>query len=183
MTGERNTQYAAYGEMEAILPILLGRELGPGRFAVLENIELCTQQLADVTDEIAPDAPAPLSPHKILSENWDSSFSTYVARETADTASQVPARIFEITEAERALILEDWNLSVFGWFDDLRVCAQPLSGGQKLQVVTDIIMPGQTVRRLYTGKAAGSLQRLLKPRGDLEAAARAVRAAYLERKA
>lgn len=173
--------YAAYGEMEAVLPTLLDRELGLGTFALLEGVELCTQTLSDVSNDAAPFAPAPLSPHGILSQSWDANFKTYVLRKSDNTASQVPVRLFGVSEEERALILNDWNLGVFGWFQDATIEAQPLSGGPKLTVVTDEIRPGQKASPLYTGKAMGSAQKLLKPRRDLLAAARAVRADYLDR--
>lgn len=135
---ESKVLYAAYGEMAMVLPELLGRDVGPGRFAVLQAVELGAQSFCDVPDTVHPDAPAPISPQQILSDNWGENFKAYVARPSEDSTKETPARIFEVTAEERSLILEEWNLASFGWFQDYEALAQPLSGAA-LKVRTDVI--------------------------------------------
>jgi hypothetical protein len=143
--------FAAYGDIEEVLPVLLGRELAPGRFAMLHNVELCIQGLDEVPDNTLEDAPAPVSPRTVLSEHWDGTFRTYAVREAGQL--QVPAHIHNITEEEREIILAEWNLRDFGWFHDLSLEATTLEG-DKLQVVTDAITVDQVAQSIpCTGDA------------------------------
>lgn len=174
-TGE--VLYAAYGEMATILPALLGRDVGAGRFATLQAVELGVQAFEDIPDVVHPDAPAPVSPRQILSDNWNEGFRAYAARPAQDPSKQTPARVFEITPDERSVILDEWNLGVFGWFKDYKALAQPLSGAP-FEVHTDVVDRSSVIDAVaHNGYA-------VQPglNGDrMSSIARLVRQAYLER--
>jgi len=169
--------YAAYGDMGTVLHELFGREVGLGRSVMLKGVELCVQQLVEVPDIIRADAPAPISARTMLAENWDETFKAYAVRKTGDQTSQVPARVYEISPEERTIILEEWNLSEFGWFHDLSVQAQPLSGSP-FEVVTDVIDAEQAATPVSHNGYAVQLS-LNGQKSTM--AARAVRQNYLDR--
>lgn len=168
--------YAAYGEMAIVLPELLGRDLGPGRFATLRAVELGTQAFVAIPDVVRPDAPVPLSPQQILSDNWDGEFRAYVARPSQDPSKQTPARVFAVTPDEREIILDEWNLGTFGWFSDHTAIAQPLSGAS-FEVHTDVVRSGALTPVAHNGYA---IQPPLNG-GKIIDVARLVRETYLAR--
>lgn len=133
--------FAAYGDMKNTLPVLLGRELGVGRFATLQGVELCIQSFDQVPDVVVPNAPAPISPKTVLSEHWDGNFRTYALQKVDQ--KQTPALIYGLSAEERQMVLEEWNLGDFGWFQDLTVRAVT-SDGSELEVVTDVISTEQS---------------------------------------
>lgn len=160
--------YAAYGQTEEVLPVLLDRPVGPGALATIRNVELCVQEFKQI----------PPLPRNILSYSWDENFATYALRQAVGAGpADVHVKLFKLTERERRLISEEWNLAHLGWFERAGVQVQ-LGGGDTLYAVTDVLTHGQDVSRVVTAEIY-DVPSLSDP-DSLQFAANSVRKLYLD---
>lgn len=114
-----------------------------GRSAVLKGFRLCVQRLDQVPDTVSPTSPAPVSPRKILQNNWPETFESYTIK--PDKKSEVHGVIYELTALERELV-RDWELIDFGWYKDTKGKAVT-KDGREVEVVTEALGDGQEVDR------------------------------------
>lgn len=140
---EDKVLYFGYGANRdtRMMAAITGNDKLEGKPGVLKEFKLCIQRLDQVPDDISPTAPVPISPRKILENNWPSDFTSYIIKE--DPQSEVHGTIWELTEEERALVA-DWELVEFGWYKYIEAKAID-HNGQAVSVRTEGLREGQQV--------------------------------------
>jgi hypothetical protein len=110
--------YAATGDGAAILPHLLGRDVGRGVPLFVVGIALHEQQLCDIEGEVAAG---------ILRNTYGEDFNPYVNKKM--TGEHAKALGYVILRSELPL-LDDWHLSDEGWQE--KVVAAAVAIGPEL---------------------------------------------------
>lgn len=115
----------------------------------IKDVELCVQKLGQITDEVSPTAPEPISPLGIMEPAWENKgkFETYGIR--TQLGSEVGATLFRLTRAQRQAIAE-WELVPFDWYQIMSVDVA-LPDGAVIQAETEGFDNDQAVDRVVDG--------------------------------
>lgn len=142
-------QYFGYGanKTRRMMEAITGSKNLVGRPATLKGYGLRVQRFDQIPDVVLSTAPTPVSPRKIIKDNWPETFETYTIE--PDPESEVSGTIWELTSLERELV-RDWELIEFGWYKDH--AAQLLTrDGKLINVQTEILGDGQETDRIVDG--------------------------------
>lgn len=115
----------------------------------IKDVELCVQELKQITDEVSPSAPEPISPLEIMGPAWRNKgkFETYGIR--PQPGSEVGATLFRLTKEQRAAIAE-WELVPFDWYQIMSVDVA-LPDGAVIQAETEGFNNNQAIDRVVDG--------------------------------
>lgn len=167
--------YFGYGANrdQKMMEWITGNPKLKGRPGVLTGYKLCVQRLDQIPDTVTETAPVPISPRKVLKDNWPETFTSYIIKEVRE--SEVSGTIWELTPQERELV-RNWELIDFGWYRDIKTKAVTEDGAE-VEVETEGLRPKQEVDREVNGK---NYKTWLHPPEEFERIATKSRSEYLE---
>ncbi|MGB4759555.1 MAG: hypothetical protein WBP26_05885 [Candidatus Saccharimonadales bacterium] len=119
-----------------------------GRAAVLQDFNLCVQNLGQIPNVVVGTAPAPKTPREIIRANWGGDFLSYGIKPAE--GGKVAGTIWWLTPEERERI-RDWELIDFGWYEDTSGIATTNDGREPLEVVTERLRSSQDVAEVVDG--------------------------------
>jgi len=136
-------QYFGYGANrdQKMMEWITGNANLEGKSAVLKDFQLCIQRLDQVPDIVTESSPAPISPRKILENNWGKDFKSYIIKPS--TGKEVHGMLWELSALERELVRE-WELVEYGWYVDIK-SEVTIEGSTVLDIETEGLRKGQEV--------------------------------------
>lgn len=171
--------YGAYGRLADVLPALCGVEEVWGAEAKFHDIRLRVQAFEHIPDELPEGSMLPVSPRKIVGENFTAGHFYTVEPKIG---SAVLGEVFELSPEELAIVREEYNLAP-DWFKPMTVTATLLDSGEQVQVQIDGLGDGQQCEDGWWPNTKTYPPRPLIAIGKTVAAAELVRASYLARQA
>lgn len=174
---ENKILYFGYGanSQKEMMEAITGNKNLVGQPGILRGFKLCIQKRDQVPNTVFPNSPVPISPRRIIEENWGQEFETYMIK-PGEEIDKVMGTIWELTPLERELV-RDWELVDFGWYKDIKgkVVTQD---GKEIEIQTEGFRESQEVDREVNGR---DYPPFLNRVEDFQRVAEKARKEYLER--
>lgn len=122
-------KYFSYvkGDNEKMMSAIFGREKILHEKATLKGYELCIQTAKDITDQVLPTCPFPVSPRAILIKNRGSEFELYTIR--PNPKKNLKGTVWYVSKEEYEY-LRDYELIDCGMSEDIVAKAITESGDE-----------------------------------------------------